>query len=62
MCEANAYILEDGTEKLFLEAVDVVMPQENGGYRLVNIYGEQKICSGRLKSMKLVEHRILFES
>jgi predicted RNA-binding protein len=61
MCEANAFLLREGNEELVLEGVDLVQPEEDGRFRLVNIFGEQKIVQGKLKSMNLVEHRILFE-
>ena len=43
MCEANAYVIKDGEEKLLLESVDLVEPDEPDGFRLVSIFGEQKI-------------------
>ena len=52
---------ENGEEKLLLESVDLVEPEEEGQIRLVNIFGEQKIIKGKLKSMNLVNHKILFE-
>jgi len=61
MCEANAFIFRNGEEKLLLEGVDLVEPEEEGQIRLVNIFGEQKIIKGKLKSMNLVNHKILFE-
>jgi len=61
MCEANAYVIRDGREELLLEAVDVVEPRESGGFRLVDIFGSQKMIRGHLKEMNLVNHRILFE-
>jgi len=61
MCEANAYYHKNGQEELILEGVDVVEPEEEGGFRLVNLFGEQKIIKGKLKSMNLVNHKILFE-
>jgi len=61
MCEANAYYDKDGQEELILEDVDLVEPEE-GGFRLVNLFGEQKIVKGKLKSMNLVNHKILFEA
>ena len=60
MCEANAYLEKDGQEELILEAVDIVEPEEDGFYRLVNIFGEQKIIRGRIKAMNLVDHRVVF--
>ena len=61
MCEANAFIFRNGEEKLLLESVDLVEPEEEGQIRLVNIFGEQKIIKGKLKSMNLVNHKILFD-
>ncbi|MBW1716232.1 MAG: CooT family nickel-binding protein [Deltaproteobacteria bacterium] len=45
MCEANAYLLKDGKEELFLEALDTVEPDE-GRLRLTSISGEQKFVRG----------------
>ena len=60
MCEANAYLLKEGREELILEAVDRV---ENEGDRIKieNIFGEQKVVHGRIRSMSLVNHRIVIE-
>lgn len=62
MCEANAYIDRSGREELLLESVDIVEPQEDGGFLLVDIFGQQKTVKGRLKRMNLVNHRIVFGS
>jgi predicted RNA-binding protein len=61
MCEANAFLLREWKEELLLEEVDIVEPEEDGQYRLVSIFGEQKIIKGKLKGMNLVNHKILFE-
>ncbi len=61
MCEANAYLLKDGKEELILEAVDKVENAEDG-LRIENIFGERKVIQGRIRSMSLVEHRIVIES
>jgi len=61
MCEANVYIYKNGTEEMFLESVDIVEPENDGGYRLVSIFGEQKTIKGKIKSMNLGDHRIVFE-
>ena len=45
MCEANAFLLKDGKEELFLEALDTVEPDE-GRLRLTHIFGEQKFVRG----------------
>ncbi len=62
MCEANAYLFNAGKEELILESVDVVEPEKNDQFRLINIFNEQKIVKGRIKSMHLVEHKIVFEA
>jgi len=61
MCEANAYLYKDGKEELILEAVDILEPAEEGGFRLVSIFGDQRIVRGKIRRMNLVEHRIVFE-
>jgi predicted RNA-binding protein len=60
MCEANAYLLKDGKEELILEAVDVLENEDNQ-VRMANIFGEQKIVRGKIRSMSLVNHKILLE-
>ncbi|MCU0558154.1 MAG: CooT family nickel-binding protein [Desulfobacterales bacterium] len=61
MCEANAYFVKDGKEELLMQSVDLVEPEEDGVFRLVGIFGDQKIVRGRIKRMNLVNHKILFE-
>lgn len=60
MCEANAYLLKEGREELILEAVDKV-ESEGSKIRIENIFGEQKVVNGRIRSMSLVNHKILIE-
>jgi predicted RNA-binding protein len=61
MCEANAYISRDNQEELILESVDLITPQDNGEFLLVDIFGSQKIVKGKLKQMNLVDHKIVFQ-
>jgi predicted RNA-binding protein len=61
MCEASAFFFKDGQEELVLESVDEITPEGDKEFRLVNIFGEQKIIKAKLKSMNLVSHKILFE-
>jgi predicted RNA-binding protein len=61
MCEASAFLFKNGKEELVLESVDEVTPEGDREFRLVNIFGEQKIIQAKLKSMNLVNHKILFE-
>ena len=60
MCEANAYISRDNKEELILESVDLVTPNDDGSFLLVDIFGTQKIIKGKLKQMNLVDHKIIF--
>ncbi|MEW6115864.1 MAG: CooT family nickel-binding protein [Nitrospirota bacterium] len=60
MCEANAYILKDGKEDLYLENVDVMVPEGNKIY-LKNLFGEQKTFEGQIKEISLLRHRIILE-
>jgi predicted RNA-binding protein len=60
MCEAAAFILKDGKEELVLESVDV-LENENGEVNMVNIFGEQKHIKARIKTLSLVEHKIVLE-
>ena len=62
MCEADAYVIKDGREEVLMKAVDVIEPEGQDGYRIVDIFGEQRIIKGRIIGMRLVEHKILFEA
>ena len=52
MCEAAAYIAKNDDEELILEAVDLIEPENEESFRLVSIFGEQKIVKGKIKSIK----------
>ena len=58
MCEANAYLIREGRQELLMESVDIVEPEGAGAWRLVGIFGDQKIVRGRIKGLN---HKILFE-
>lgn len=60
MCEANVYLKEGEDEVLFMEAVDIIEPFEDG-LKLVDIFGKQKFLQARIKDMTLLNHRILLE-
>jgi len=64
MCEANVYLAAEGgaEETLCLESVDKIVPEDQETWRLVSIFGEQKLITGRIRAMNLVEHRIVFET
>lgn len=60
MCEANAYVIKDGKEEIYLESVDILRPEGNQIY-LRNIFGEQKVFRGKIKEMSLLNHKIILE-
>lgn len=60
MCEANAYILKEGKEEIYLEAVDILRPEGDSIY-LRSIFGEQKVFNGKIKEMSLLNHKIVLE-
>jgi len=60
MCEANAYIIEDGKEQMLLEDVDLLRPEGDGIY-LRSAFGEQKTVSARIKEIRLIDHKIILE-
>jgi len=61
MCEANAYLIKGGEEELVMESVDIVEPEGEDTWRLVGMFGDQKIIKGKVKIMNLVDHKIFFE-
>lgn len=61
MCEANAYMIGEGDESLIMEAVDKVIP-EDGGIRLISIFGDQKFIKGYIHSLSLVDHKVFIKT
>jgi predicted RNA-binding protein len=57
MCEASAYLKDGEDNRLVMESVDRIEPDDHG-ISLVNIFGEQKFLKARIHSLALVEHRI----
>ncbi|MFW5874616.1 MAG: CooT family nickel-binding protein [bacterium] len=60
MCEANAYLIKGDDQELLMEAVDTIEP-EDGGFKLVNIFGEQKFIRAAIHSLSLVDHKVFFK-
>jgi predicted RNA-binding protein len=57
MCEAVAYLLQDGEERLILESVDL-LESEGDDIRLVSLFGEEVKMKGKIKALSLVDHKI----
>lgn len=60
MCEANAYLMENGENKLLMEAVDKIEPDEDG-ILLKSIFGEQQFIKGNIHSLSLVDHKVFIQ-
>ena len=60
MCEATAYLLKNGKEEIILEDVDL-FEADDGQIRLVSIFGEEKKVKARIKTLSLVDHKIILE-
>lgn len=60
MCESKAYLLESGQEKLVLESVDLLEDKPEG-IRIVNLFGEERLLRARVKTLSLVDHKIVLE-
>lgn len=60
MCESTAYLLKDGKEELILENVDLFVTGDED-IRLIDIFGEEKKLKARVKSLSLVDHKIILE-
>ncbi len=60
MCEANAYVYKDGLETLYLEGVDILIPEGERIY-MKNLFGEQKTFKGTIREISLLKHRIILE-
>ena len=61
MCEANAFLIKEGTESRIMENVDQ-LDVEGDEISLVNIFGEQKKIKARIISYNGSNSRILLEA
>ncbi|WP_028319845.1 CooT family nickel-binding protein [Desulfatiglans anilini] len=60
MCESKAYLFESGRENLVLESVDL-LEEKPEGVRIVNLFGEERLLKARVKTLSLVDHKIILE-
>ena len=58
MCEAVVYIEREGRQEKLMEDVVEVKPEE-GKLVLIDVFGEQKVVSARIREVRLMEHEIL---
>jgi len=60
MCDSSAYLLTKDKETLLLEHIDFFESSENE-IRLVSIFGEEKNIKAKIKTLSLLDHKIIFE-
>lgn len=60
MCESTAYIMKDGVETPIFESVDL-LEERDGQVKMVNLFGEEHIIKARIKTLSLVDHKIILE-
>ena len=60
MCEASAYLIQDGKEELILENVDE-LHREGDVIKMVNLFGDQKVLEARIRMISFVENKIILE-
>lgn len=60
MCEASAYLIQDGKEELILENVDE-LHKEGEMIKIVNLFGDQKVLEAHIKMISFVDNKIVLE-
>jgi predicted RNA-binding protein len=60
MCEATAYIVRQGREEEWVKDVDI-LESRGDELHITSLYGEHKVLKGKIKSISLVEHKIILE-
>ncbi len=61
MCEVDAYLLKkDGSEEVILEKVYLIEPEE-GGVRIENLFGEQRVVEHPVFRIDLSGYKLLFK-
>ena len=60
MCEASAYVIQDGKEELILENVDE-LHKEGDTIKMTNLFGDQKILEAQIKMISFIDNKIILE-
>ena len=61
MCQTTAYLVEGGQEVPLFQDVVSIEPDE-GRLKMVNLFGEEKSVTGRIKQIDLLAHKIVIVS
>jgi len=60
VCEASAYVIQDGKEELILENVDE-LHKEGDTIKMTNLFGDQKILEAQIKMISFIDNKIILE-
>jgi predicted RNA-binding protein len=60
MCEASAYVIQDGKEALVLDNVDE-LHKEGNTITMTNLFGDQKILDAEIKTISFVDNKIILQ-
>ena len=60
MCDTTAYVIDNDTEKMIMESVQIIRPQDDGIY-MKNLFGEEKVFKGRIKEITLGNGKVILE-
>lgn len=62
MCESSAFLInKQGEEEKIMDYVIDIVPNDDGSLTLSDLLGGTKIVNGRLKEVKLLNHKIIIE-
>lgn len=62
MCESTAYLVTPYGEEKIMDYVVELRPEKDGKVFLADLLGEQKIVDGKIKEIKLIDHKIIIEN
>lgn len=60
MCDIKAYGLREGGEELLLESVVRVEPQGVDTWRLLSLFGEERLVRGKFQRADFRENKVYF--
>lgn len=60
MCESTAYVLKNGKAQALIEGIEL-LEKKDSFIRLVSLLGEEQTIKARVKSLSLVDHKIVLE-
>lgn len=60
MCEASAYLIQDGKEELVLEDKDA-LHKEGDTIKMMNLFRDQKLLDARIKVSSFVENKMVMQ-